>query len=286
MSQEKPADKLYDAFKAFAEKYQLEDPPEILRWCSNIEDEGMGNEAMAQLQSIIERLMQPPELSSPIPEGTLEENAAEELAKIPGSLEALVDDQLDIAGQFTALFNLVPNEVSDTSLEEIRNFANVEPAKAFEAFDAEGLAPVAALKDMPEELAEFVQANIALHMAGLTKAASLLQKLFVERTYVTHNQGFQELITDMTKHLGAAEVSGTHAKKGAENRHAKNRQRKDYAISLYRKKPYQNPSQARTAHYPAIEAYANSIDHPFSSEYQGMQTVYKWFLEAERVKGQ
>ncbi|GGZ46364.1 hypothetical protein C8J23_12019 [Shewanella chilikensis] len=285
MSQEKSADTLYDTFKAFAEKYQLEDPPEILRWWSNIEDEGVGNEAVAQLKSIIERMMQPPELSSPIPEGTSEENAAEVLAKIPGSLQAIVDDQLDIAGQYTALFNLVPDEVSDTSLEEIRNFANAEPAKAFEAFDAEGLAPVAALKDMPEELAEFVQANIALHMAGLTKAASLLQKLFVERTYVTHNQGFQELITDMTKHLGAAEVSGTHAKKGVENRHAKNRQRKDYAISLYRKKPYQNPSQARTLHYPAIEAYANSIDHPFSSEYQGMQTVYKWFLEAERIKG-
>lgn len=116
-------------------------------------------------------------------------------------------------------------------------------------------------------------------MAGLIKPEQKLFSEFFDIQLIDMNDGFQTLIRQIEKKITITEASGMHSQKGASTRHSKNRKIKEFAISLYRKKNYKNPSQARNVYYAEISNYAVEIDHPFSSEYQGMQTVYKWFLQ-------
>lgn len=223
------------------------------------------------------------EVRSLLPNDVTEKTLAKELAKIPDSKTILEAEQLEAAKLFEDLYDAIVDQIHEPDVDAAQELANAKSlSHAFSEFMPETM--LGLFSNLSRESAELFQSALVCQIAGLPKQAKIFYKLFTQELLVNSQLHYQNLQTEITKNQGAIEAAKFHSRKGEQSRHAKNRQRKDYAISLYRKKPYQNPSQARAAHYGAIEDYANSIGHPFSSEYQGMQTVYKWFLEEKRIK--
>ncbi|EDQ00727.1 hypothetical protein [Shewanella benthica] len=218
-----------------------------------------------------------------LPEGTTEETLAKELAKVDGSQSILKAEQQEAADIFNLMFESLSKLEPCDDIEEIRKLANAPTlAEAFpqeEEFDFSDLVDA-----MPQESAEIFHAAIACQLAGMTKPAKLLFKLFTQRQFIDANEGYQSLQTDITKYKGAIETAKHHSKKGENSHHASNRKRKEFAIGLFKEKPYKNPKQATERLFPSINDYANSINHPFTSEYQGFQTVYRWFLAERKNK--
>ncbi|GGQ13482.1 hypothetical protein [Shewanella litoralis] len=215
-----------------------------------------------------------------LPEGTNEESLAKALSKVDDSQSILETEQLEGAEIFTSLFESIAAEPCD-DINEIRRFANA--ANLHEAFgEEEGSEALTFLNAIPEDSAELIHGAIACQIAGMPKQANLLFEIFAKRQFVDANKGYQSLQTEVTKHKGAIEVASQNSKKGQQTRHMKNNLRREFALNLYRTKPYKNPKQATEKYFPKINQYANEIGHQFTSEYQGFQTVYRWFLSENR----
>ena len=215
-----------------------------------------------------------------LPEGTDEESLAKALSKVDDSQSILETEQLEGADIFNSLFESIAADPCD-DINEIRRFANAQ--NLHEAFgDEGGIEALAILNHISEESAELIHAAIACQIAGMPKQAKLLFQMFTRRQFVDANESYQSLQTEVTKHKGAIEVASQHSKKGKQTRHMKNNLRREFALSLYRNKSYKNPKQATEKYFPKINQYANEIEHQFTSEYQGFQTVYRWFLSENR----
>ncbi|QYJ95075.1 hypothetical protein [Shewanella spartinae] len=233
------------------------------------------------------------------------ENASQEeqlkiLAKDPDGLELLDESNKAIAKVFSALSQLVikaldiqpdPEKVklvaSSKTISEL--LINIKPVLGILLEDFKGVRPIIYIEgdeDSDENIQRFnlLKSAIACHLGNLPEQSTMFFDQLWGKVLGQENPNSKSLREEILKVQGVIESAKSYSKKGEPSRHSKNRQRKDYAISLYRKKSYQNPSQARITLYTAIAAYAKDINHPFSSEYQGMQTVYKWFLEEERIK--
>lgn len=214
-----------------------------------------------------------------LPEGTNEKSLAKALSKVDDSQSILETEQLEGAEIFTSLFESIAVEPCD-DINEIRRFANA--SNLHEAFAEEGSEALTFLDAIPQDSAELIHGAIACQMAGMPKQANLLFELFAKRQFVDVNKRYQSLKTEVTKHKGAIEVASQNSKKGQQTRHMKNNLRREFALNLYRTKPYKNPKQATEKYFPKINQYANEIEHQFTSEYQGFQTVYRWFLSENR----
>ncbi|WP_394146888.1 hypothetical protein [Shewanella atlantica] len=217
-----------------------------------------------------------------LPEETSEATLAKEVAKLEQGQSILEAEQQEGAELFYAMFGSMVNSEPCDDIEEIRKFANA--ATLADAFAQEGEQNLTnILHEMPKESTELVHAAIACQLAGMTKPAKLLFKLFTQRQFIDANEGYQSLQTNITKQKGAIETAKHHSKKGENSRHANNRKRKEFAIGLFKEKPYKNPKQATERLFPTINDYANAINHPFTSDYQGFQTVYRWFLAVNKT---
>jgi hypothetical protein len=215
-----------------------------------------------------------------LPEGTNEESLAKALSKVDDSQSILETEQLEGAAIFNSLFESFAADPLD-DIQEIRRFANA--ANLHEAFGEEGgVEALALLHYISEDSAELIHAVIACQIAGMPKQANFLFQMFTKRQFVDANKGYQSLQTEVTKHKGAIEAASQHSKKGQQTRHIKNNLRREFALGLYRAKSYKNPKQATEKYFPKINQYAKEIEHQFTSDYQGFQTVYRWFLNENR----
>jgi hypothetical protein len=177
-----------------------------------------------------------------LPEGTNEESLAKALLKVVDSQSILETEQLEDAEIFISLFESIAAERCD-DINEIRRFANA--SNLHEAFGGEGgIEALAILNHISEESAELIHAAIACQIAGMPKQANLLFQFFTKRQFVDANEGYQSFQTMVTKHKGAIEAASQHSKKGQLTRHAKNNLRREFALNLYRIKPFKNAKQS------------------------------------------
>ncbi|NKF50185.1 hypothetical protein G3R49_06320 [Shewanella sp. WXL01] len=252
----------------------------VINAASNIDDQDVSNlvgKANDTLDSFIALMESDSKLKELLPEGVKEETLARELAKLPESQVIIEQERLEGAKVFEAFFcDLIDQDIAP-DIEAARKLAaakSITDALA-DLFPAE---QSQIFNYIPEEVAELLQGAFVCHMAGLPDQAKLFYKIFTQKQFMNAPiyTGFQD---EITKNKGAIELAKLHSQKGQDSRHSKNRKRKAYALELYKQRKFKNPKQAAERLFPRINEYAKSLQHPFSSEYQGFNTVYRWFLE-------
>ncbi|MCH1924540.1 hypothetical protein L9G74_08325 [Shewanella sp. C32] len=203
-----------------------------------------------------------------------------QLAKIEGIRERLKVQHENNIQTYIGLFAPLRDLPLVKDMELIRQFSNADSL-------ANGFAPIIAQSQSINMLPQYsqtaqsrLQSALACKMAGLTKPAEQLFNLVIQSQLIEQNVGYQTLLDELSNQIGAAKVAAKFAMKGNSKRHEKNRQRKEFALRLYRQKPYLNPKQATKNHYSKITKYAESIGCPFSIS--GDETVYRWFLEESK----
>lgn len=136
---------------------------------------------------------------------------------------------------------------------------------------------------IPEENAEIIHAAIACQLAGMTKPAKLLFKLFTQRQFIDANEGYQKLHTEITKHRGHIEASSKAGKSGRDKRFEKSDKVKAFAIELYQKGDFKNPHQASQLIVSQIAEYGESVGYRFTSDYQAPRTIETWLRKYKNV---
>ncbi|MGS0673910.1 hypothetical protein [Shewanella sp. 125m-1] len=210
-----------------------------------------------------------------LPEGTSEATLAKEVAKIEQGQSILEAEQQEAADVFNIMFDSMLDSEPCDDIEEIRKFANAPTLE--EAFpQEERLAFSTLAEDIPKESAELIHAAIACQLAGMTKPAKLLFKLFTQRQFIDSNQGYQALRTDITKHRGHIEASSKAGKSGRDKRFEKSDKVKAFAIKRYLEGDYKNPHQASQLIVSQVAKYGESIGYRFTSDYQAPRTIETW----------
>ncbi|MGI2209501.1 hypothetical protein ACROAD_14760 [Shewanella baltica] len=272
--------KFTQTLEEIIEQYSISEQPEFLKVLTALPDSPDKDKMFEDMDEVFRAITSPSKLSSKLPKGTTEDSAAKELAKIPDSQKILSEEQQKMVEIFIEMLSSSSGNESQIDMNNVRRFANANFPLSSDTNDEDEAVLLNLLNSQPEAIAEFMQAMMACHMAGMTKAANLLSRLFAQHVLIIANDSYQSLSGDITRHKGVIETSGNNSKKGQDKRHSKNRQRKDFALKLYLEKPSRNPKQAAERLFDIVNQYANDIKHPFSSEYQGFQTVYRWFLDA------
>ncbi|OBT10366.1 hypothetical protein A9267_05675 [Shewanella sp. UCD-FRSSP16_17] len=220
-------------------------------------------------------------LKEHLPEDITEETLAKALAQIDNSQQTLADEQTLLINVFTEMFEQFSNTAPCDDINVIREFANA--SSIFEAFKQAGTSELSNFEDIiSQDTDELLHAAMSCQIAGLTKNSQYLFKLFIQQQFIDQNESYQSLQTDINIEKGIIKTAQSHSEKGQNTRHGKNRQRKEFALNLYATKPYKNPKQAAERLFPSINDFSNKMNHPFTSEYQGFQTVYRWFLAANK----
>lgn len=220
-----------------------------------------------------------------LPEGTTEETLAKELAKVDSSQSILKAEQQEAADIFNLMFESLSKLEPCDDIEEIRKLANAPTlAEAFpqeEEFDFSDLVDA-----MPQESAEIFHAAIACQLAGMTKPAKLLFKLFTQRQFIDVNEGYQSLQTDITKHKGHIKESSKAGKSGRNKRFEKSDKVKAYAIELYCNSSFENIHQASQAIVSHVAMFGETIGYRFTSDYQAPRTIETWLRKYEKANDQ
>ncbi|MCA1896365.1 hypothetical protein [Shewanella putrefaciens] len=282
MTETSSQEKFTQTLEGIIEQYSISEPPEFLKVLTALPDSPDKDKMFEDMDEVFRAITSPSELSSKLPKGTTEDTVAKELAKIPDSQKILSEEQQKMVELFIEMLSSSSGNESQIDMNYVRRFANADFPLSLETSDDDEALLVSLLNSQPEAIAEFMQAMMACHMAGMTKAANLLSRLFAQHVLIIENDSYQSLCGDITRHKGVIETSGNNSKKGQDKRHLKNRQRKEFALKLYYEKPSKNPKQAAERLFHLINQYAHDIGNPFSSEYQGMQTIYRWFLSANK----
>ncbi|WP_144210033.1 hypothetical protein [Shewanella donghaensis] len=240
------------------------------------------NHNLSQKFTSLESLSSKPSaLMENLPDDITEETLAKDLAKINNSQQTLENEQSQLINVFTEMFEQFSNTPPCDDLNVIREFANA--SSIFEAFKQAGTSELSCFEEtISPDTDELLHAAMTCQIAGLTKNSQYLFKLFLQQQFIDKNESYQSLQSDISIEKGILETAQSHSKKGQNTRHSKNRQRKDFALALYSTKDYKNPKQAAERLFPSINDFANTMHHPFTSDYQGFQTVYRWFLAANK----
>jgi len=216
-----------------------------------------------------------------LPEGTSEATLAKEVAKLEQGQSILEAEQQEAAAVFNIMFDSMADSEPCDDIEEIRQFANAPTLE--EAFPQEEPLAFSALAEaIPKESTELIHAAIACQLAGMTKPAKLLFKLFTQRQFIDGNQGYQALQTDITKHRGHIEASSKAGKSGRDKRNYKRDKVNAYAIELYSQRKYANPHQAAQLITEQVIQYAQSIGHSFTTAYQATKTINSWLSKHKK----
>ncbi|QYK10379.1 hypothetical protein [Shewanella mangrovisoli] len=281
MTETSSQEKFTKTLEGIIEQNAIPEKPDFLKVLYSLPDSPEKDQMFEDMEMMFSAMTKPSSVSDKIPRGTSEDTAAKELAKCPDSQNILAEEQQTIVQLFSEMLSLPPSDEPLPEMDTVRKFANADFPIQADASDEDEAALLTLINSQPEAIAEFLQAMMACHMAGLNKAANLLNRLFAKQVLIIENESYQSLQEEVTKHRGVIETSGSHSSKGQDKRHSKNRLRKDFALKLYSEKPSKNPKQASQRFFKDINQYANSIGHPFTSEYQGIETVYRWFLKAK-----
>ncbi|PMG74979.1 hypothetical protein BCU84_16825 [Shewanella sp. 10N.286.51.B7] len=263
--------------KMFSEM-PAEQKEQLLAILTSKENSTVDNQDLLEKFVTLESLSSSPSaLKESLPDDITEETLAKTLAQIDNSQQTLADEQSQLINVFTEMFEQFSNAEPCDDINELRVFGN--SPSLFEALEGAGVSGLSVFKNtVSQETDELLHAAMTCQIAGLTKNSQYLFKLFLQQQFIDKNESYQSLQSDINIEKGIIETAQSHSIKGQNTRHSKNRQRKEFALTLYAKKSFTNPKQATERLFPSINDFANTIHHPFTSDYQGFQTVYRWFL--------
>ncbi|MEM6229658.1 hypothetical protein [Shewanella scandinavica] len=276
--------KFIDTLFNMAEKFSFSDRPDFLHIFDSIPDSPEKDKMFDGMEAMLRTLINPSALSQTIPQHTTEATIAKELAKQPESLQTFQQEQLQLANQFAELLVLSSESESVNDMEEVRRFANAEFPITVDQSNQDEEELITLLNSQPESIAEFMQAMMACDMAGMTKTANLLKRLFAQHVFVNDNENYQSLQTDITEHKGQINKSSKAGKSGRNKRYGKRDKVMNFAITLYNQRPYQTPHQAAQLITGKVLAFAESVGYSFSSPYQATRTINTWLGKHQTSK--
>ncbi|WP_119969005.1 hypothetical protein [Shewanella japonica] len=225
----------------------------------------------------------PSALKENLPEDITQETLAKALAKINNSQQTLANEQSQFVNIFTEMFEQFSNTPPCDDLNVIREFANA--SSIFEAFKQAGTSELSCFEGIMSQDAEgLLHAAMSCQIAGMTKNARYLLKLFTQQQFIDKNESYQSLQTDITKQKGHLKSQKTAAKKGGVKRQLPARKTKEQAIELFLAGEYKNYSAAASALFPQIKEIAACNGFTFNSDINGLRTVTDWLRSTKIYK--
>lgn len=284
MTETSSQEKFTQTLEGIIEQYSIPEPPEFLKVLTALPDSPDKDKMFEDMDEVFRAITSPSELSSKLPKGTTEDTVAKELAKIPDSQKILSKEQQKMVELFIEMLSSSSSNESQIDMDYVRRFANAGLPLSPETSDEDEALLLSLLNSQPEPIAEFMQAMMACHMAGMTKAANLLNRLFAQHVLVIENESYQSLQTDLTKNKGHIEASSQAGKSGRNKRYEKSDKVKDFAIKLYQKGGYKNPHQASQLIASEVENYGKSVGYRFTSDYQAPRTIETWLRKSAKTR--
>lgn len=276
MTETSSQEKFTQTLEEIIEQYSISEQPEFLKVLTALPDSPDKDKMFEDMDEVFRAITSPSELSSKLPKGTTEDSAAKELAKIPDSQKILSEEQQKMIELFMEIVALRSSNESQIDVDYVQRFANADFPLSPETSDEDEALLVSLLNSQPVVIAEFMQAMMACHMAGITKAANLLSRLFAQHVLVIENDSYQSLQTDLTKNKGHLEASSQAGKSGRNKRYEKSDKVKNFAIQLYLSGNFKNPHQASQAIVFQVAEFGKSIGYRFTSDYQAPRTIETW----------
>lgn len=268
--------KFTQTLEEIIEQYSISEPPEFLKVLTALPDSPDKDKMFEDMDEVFRAITSPSELSSKLPKGTTEDTVAKELAKIPDSQKILSEEQQKMVELFIEMLSSSSSNESQIDMNNLRRFANANFPLSSDTNDEDEAVLLNLLNSQPEAIAEFMQAMMACHMAGMSKAANLLSRLFAQHVLVIENDSYQSLQMDLTKNKGHIEASSQAGKSGRNKRYEKSDKVKDFAIQLYLSGNFKNPHQASQAIVFQVAEFGKSIGYRFTSDYQAPRTIETW----------
>ncbi|MCS6191540.1 hypothetical protein [Shewanella baltica] len=268
--------KFTQTLEEIIEQYSISEQPEFLKVLTALPDSPDKHKMFEDMDEVFRAITSPSELSSKLPKGTTEDSAAKELAKIPDSQKILSEEQQKMVEIFIEMLSSSSGNDSQIDMNNVRRFANANFPLSSDTNDEDEAVLLNLLNSQPEAIAEFMQAMMACHMAGMTKAANLLSRLFAQHVLVIENESYLTLQTDITKHKELFDKASKSGSSGRNKRHGTRDKVVAYAIQLYNQRNYDNPHQAAQMITEQVLDFAKSVGYSFSSPYQATRTINSW----------
>ena len=273
-------EKFTKTLEGIIEQNAIHEKPDFLKVLSSLPDSPEKDQMFEDMEMMISAMTKPSSVSNKIPRGTSEETVAKELAKCPDSQNTLAEEQQTLVQLFSEMLSLPPSDEQLPEMDTVRKFANADFPIQTDSSDEDEAALLTLINSQPEAIAEFLQAMMACHMAGLNKTADFLNRLFSQHVFVTANSSYQSLQTEITKNKGVFETASTAGKEGRNKRFGKRDKVLEYAIELYNQRDYENPHQAAQLISDKVLQFAEKIDYKFSSPYQATRTITNWLSQS------
>lgn len=207
-----------------------------------------------------------------------------ELAKIEGIEQKIKSEQQHAIAKFTSIFTPLRELDPIGDIELVKGFANAPSLVT--AFCPTASDDINLLPNFASGSEALLHAALANQMAGLSAPAALLYQLFTEKQLIESNEGFQTLLSEITKYKGHKEASSTAGKKGRNKRYEKSDKVKAYAIELYCNSNFDNIHQASQSILSRVAKFGESIGYRFTSEYQAPRTIETWLRKYEKANDQ
>ncbi|MEZ9821058.1 hypothetical protein AB4238_10645 [Shewanella sp. 10N.286.45.A1] len=240
------------------------------------------NQVLTQSYNTLHSLSSTPSvLSENLPDDVTENTVAKTLAKVDNSQQTLESEQSLFVNVFTLMFEKFSNTAPSDDINEIHEFANAP--SIFEAFSKAGFSELSTFEGtMSQDAEELLHAAMTCQIAGMTKNARYLLKLFTQQQFIDKNENYQSLQTEITKHKGHLESQKSAAKKGGVKRQLPASKTKEQATALFLTGDYKNYSVAASELFPQIKIIAASNNFTFNSDLNGLRTVTDWFRATKR----
>lgn len=211
-----------------------------------------------------------------------QDNLVRELAKIDGIEGLIRQQQVQSTKEYTALFNPLLALAPISNLDLVCQFDEastlVEAFVPYKITDHE----INLLPNCIPDTLNILQSALACKMAGLNYSAILLIQKFIEAQLVEMNEGYQTLLTRITKQKGHLEKLKNAAKKGGKKRQEPSQKTKNQAIELFLAGEYKNYSVAAGELFPQIQEIGKENGFPFNSYVNGIRTVTDWLRSTKR----
>ncbi|MGI2100329.1 hypothetical protein ACRN9O_05930 [Shewanella oncorhynchi] len=274
--------KFTQTLEEIIEQYSISEPPEFLKVLTALPNSPDKDKMFEDMHEVFRAITSPSELSSKLPKGTTEDTVAKELAKIPDSQKILSKEQQKMVELFIEMLSSSSSNESQIDMDYVRRFANAGLPLSPETSDEDEALLLSLLNSQPEPIAEFMQAMMACHMAGMTKAANLLNRLFAQHVLVIENDSYQSLQTELTKNKGLFETASKAGKEGRNKRYTNRDKVLEYTIELYKQRNYENPHQAAQLITAKVLTFAENVGYKFSSPYQATRTITNWLSQSAK----
>jgi len=134
------------------------------------------------------------------------------------------------------------------------------------------LEPIFQMSDTPYLVQAAACINLSLDNAALSLLHKWIQSLWFE------DKSIQKVFDDAKAIVAIRNNASKAGKKGATNRWSSKDQTQKYAIELYKKGNFNNPSQAIDDIAQKIIEFGKSVNFSFTTSFQAQKTIYRWLL--------